>query len=255
MSILLSGDFHANKKNELYSIKRETILEKYGQDAFGRIKYHIILGDGQFMWPGNNKKDLENYKALACRPFPVLCVIGNNEPILGMKDIPETDIGIGETVYQIHEEPFVAYLKRGKVYTIDGFKMLVLGGALSPDKKFRKVNETWWEREYWSLQEKEDLFKLLETENVFDYVLSHTGPHNINVRMFYFSVSHGSRKFDDEVAFFNNEIHQRIQFNEWYCGHWHKDAGGVDEDTKRGYEYFYQHTKILEKSEMKNVVM
>jgi hypothetical protein len=51
---------------------------------------------------------------LACRPFPVLCVIGNHEPILGMSGLTETDIGIGGTVYQINADPFVAYLKRGK---------------------------------------------------------------------------------------------------------------------------------------------
>jgi len=68
------------------------------------------------MWPDNQKTDEYNYKVLAGRPFPVLCVIGNHEPILGISGIPETDIGIGETVYQIRDIPFVAYLKRGKVY-------------------------------------------------------------------------------------------------------------------------------------------
>jgi hypothetical protein len=142
MSVLLSGDFNANKKNEIGSIKKETLIEKYGQEKFNNIKCHIIFGDGQFMWPNNKKKDQQNYEVLSCRPFPILCLIGNNEPILGMKDLTEIDIGIGENVYQIQEKPFVAYLKRGKVYTIDGFKMLVLGGALSPDKNYRKINET-----------------------------------------------------------------------------------------------------------------
>jgi hypothetical protein len=34
-----------------------------------------------------------NYCAFAYRPFPVLCVVGNHEPIMGMRDLPETDIG------------------------------------------------------------------------------------------------------------------------------------------------------------------
>ena len=102
------------------------------------------------MWPGKHETDRFNYKVLAYRSFPVLCVIGNHEPILGMSDIPEVDIGIGETVLQIQANSFIAYLKRGKIYNIDGFKILALGGALSIDKIFRTPNKSWWEREYWS---------------------------------------------------------------------------------------------------------
>jgi hypothetical protein len=54
-------------------------------------------------------------------------------------NVPEVDIGIGETVYQINAEPFVAYLKRGKVYTIDGIWFLVLGGALSETKTSKNI--------------------------------------------------------------------------------------------------------------------
>ena len=101
MSILFSGDFHANSRGELWFIKEETLLDNYGPEIYGGIKYHIILGDAGFMWRHNRERDIESYAALAKRPFPVLCVVGNHEPIYGMKNIPETDIGLGETVYQI----------------------------------------------------------------------------------------------------------------------------------------------------------
>jgi hypothetical protein len=78
--------------------------------------------------------------------------MGNHEPILGRTDIPEADIGLGETVYRI--SPQVSYLKRGKIYTIDGFKFLVLGGALSIDLAYRIPGISWWAAEYWSEQEK-----------------------------------------------------------------------------------------------------
>ena len=248
MSILFSGDFHANAVDELSSITKNALLKKYGQEKYNGIKYHVILGDGGFMWIGNRKSDLFNYKVLAHRPFPVLCVIGNHEPILGMKDVPETDIGIGETVYQINAEPFVAYLKRGKVYTIDGIKFLVLGGALSVDKDIRKPNKTWWEKEYWTLQEERDVFKLLETENSFDCVISHTGPHHINRRLFECE-SLSTEKFFDEVAFLNGKIYNKIQFHEWWCGHWHQNRYYFDTETKHGYQYLYKVTKILEKTD------
>jgi hypothetical protein len=247
MSILLSGDFHANAQNELNSITKKALIRKYQRDKYQAIKYHIILGDAGFLWPGNQKSDLFHYEVLAHRPFPVLCIIGNHEPILGISDVYEADIGIGELVYQIQASPFVAYLKRGKVYTIDNFKFLVLGGALSVDKCFRRPNISWWEREYWSDQEKQDVFKLLESDNVFDCVLSHTGPNHINKMLFEHSLSSYSEKFDDEVAFLNDQIHQKIQFCEWWCGHWHVNKYILDEKTNRGYQYLYKETKILDK--------
>jgi len=247
MSILFSGDFHANAVNELSSITKNTLLKKYGREKYDGINYHIILGDGGFMWPGNYKTDLFNYKVLAHRPFPVLCVIGNHEPILGMSGVPEADIGIGETVYQINDAPFTAYLKRGKVYTIDGIKFLVLGGALSVDRAFRRPNLSWWEKEYWTAQEKRDVLNLLETDNVFDCVISHTGPRHIN-KMLFECLTSFNEKFNDEVAYLNNVIHSKIQFREWWCGHWHQNRYYFDTETKQGYQYLYKATKILEKT-------
>ena len=246
MSILVSGDFHANVANELEIITKFILINKYKKKTFDSIKYHIILGDGGFLWPGNQRTDISNYKALIERPFPVLCVIGNHEPILGIKDLPEMDIGIGETVYPIRKKPFIAYLKRGKAYNIDGFNILVLGGALSIDKDDRTPGISWWKQEYWSEKEKRDVFKLLENTHNFDYVFSHTGPQRINKEVFLKDPSSYHDKFHDEVAFLNDEIDSKITCREWLCGHWHKDKFFYDEKMKKGYQYLYHTTKILE---------
>jgi hypothetical protein len=255
MSILFSGDFHADSRGELDLITEEALLVKYGEEIYSNIKYHIILGDGGFMWPHNVERDKYNYKMLGKRPFPVLCVLGNHEPIYGMKNIPEADIGIGEAVYKIKSKPFVAYLKRGKVYIIDGIKFLVLGGALSIDKYRRIPNVTWWEKEYWDEQEKNDLFTLLESENTFDCVISHVGPCRMNKKLFSLGdsrwPSRDDDKFYDEVGFLNDKIHRRIQFREWWCGHWHEDRYYYNKNSKRGYQYLYRTTKIIEKADGK----
>jgi hypothetical protein len=134
MSILISGDFHANAEKELFFITQKTLIEKYGRDQYDTIKYHVILGDGAFLWPGGEENDRINYWALSQRPFPILCVMGNHDPVLGRSDLPEIDIGIGEKVIVVNKEnPFVAYFKRGRVYSIEDSKFLVLGGALSID--------------------------------------------------------------------------------------------------------------------------
>ncbi|MDR1059130.1 MAG: metallophosphoesterase [Treponema sp.] len=250
MSILLSGDFHANAVGEISFITKKNLIAKYGRDLFDTITYHIILGDGGFLWPGNEKTDAYNYKILARRPFPVLCVMGNHEPVLGRPELPEIDIGIGEKVIGVNENPLTAYLKRGKIYRIEDWTFLVLGGALSVDRAFRKPGKSWWEREYWTEDEKEALFDLLRERKNFDYVLTHTGPGRINELVFRTPYSGNTAKFSDEVAALNERIDGGITCKQWFCGHWHKDVYHYDENRERGYQYLYKKTALLRKGEI-----
>ena len=253
MSILLSGDFHADEKKELQFIEKGALIRKYGQEIYDGIKYQIMLGDCGFEWVDNERGDKRIYKALAERPFPVLCVMGNHEPIYGKINKNETDIGIGEAVYKINTIPFVAYLKRGKVYNIDGIKFLVLGGALSIDRKFRKAGRTWWKEEYWDESEVQEMNKLLKSENSFDCVVSHTGPARLN--NFLFLNTFNEDKFADEVAILNDDICSKIKFQEWFSGHWHVDKYHRDEIKNSGFHYLYQKTKILRKENNKIVLI
>jgi hypothetical protein len=246
MSVLLSGDFHGNAVGELSILTKRNLCEKLGAGKYNSIKWHIILGDGGFLWPGNERTDAYNYKVLGCRPFPVLSVLGNHEPVYGMT-LPEIDIGIGETVYQVRKKnPLVAYLKRGKVYHIDGFKFLVMGGALSIDQEYRTPGDSWWKEEYWPAQEQSDLFELLSTENEFDYVLSHTGPDSVNYRLFVSDFG-DTPKFADEVAKLNDAVDEKISCKGWFCGHWHEDRLYTDNEKKRCYRYMYRNTHLLER--------
>jgi hypothetical protein len=251
MSILFSGDFHAGVAGELSAITKRSLIKKYGEEMYSRIKYHIILGDGGFMWPNNQNGDRFNYKALKIRPFPIFCVMGNHEPVLGMNDLEETDAGIGEKVIKINDNPFVAYLKRGEIYNIEGLKILVLGGALSTDKEDRIEGKSWWRKEYWTEDEKQYILTLINAENKFDLVISHTGPDRINRTLFECIKGEGSMKFKDEVAFLNDKIDKRIYFREWWCGHFHQYRFYYDAEKKCGYQYLYKTTKIVEKKRMR----
>jgi hypothetical protein len=246
MAILFSGDFHANAKNEIEFISENTLLKKYKEYLYKKINYQIILGDAGFLWPENEKSEAFNYNELAKRPFPVLYVVGNHEPVLGRSDLPEVDIGIGEKVVMINKEkPFTAYLKRGKIYNIENHKFLVLGGALSIDKVYRTSGKSWWEQEYWSDDEKTAISLLLLNENNFDYVLSHTGPSRIN-RVINNVDSAYMPKIKDEVSVLNEIIDGKITCKQWFCGHWHKDVYYYDKNMKKGYQYLYQQTALLD---------
>jgi len=251
MSILISGDFHANEDRELFLITQETLIKKYGQAQYNSINYHVILGDGGFLWPGNQVKEFLNYIELSKRPFPILCVLGNHDPVLGHSDLPEIDIGIGEKVILINKEkPFLAYLKRGRVYTIENSTFLVLGGALSIDKEFRKPGISWWEEEYWRKTEKDNLFQMLINKFNFDYVLSHTGPSRVNEIIMRPARDKWFPLIYDEVAYFNNRIDHKIFCRQWFCGHWHKDKYYYDQDLKRGYQYLYRTTLIINRDKI-----
>lgn len=251
MSILLSGDFHDDVRGEMGYLTKEHLIKKYKRKLYKDINYHIILGDGGFLWPGQGKREEAIFETLAERPFPILCVLGNHEPILGRTDLPMVDIGIGEKVTVIHEKkPFLAYLQRGKIYNIDKRKFLVLGGALSIDKAYRKPNISWWENEYWSKEEEDNLFALLEKENSFDYVLSHTGPQRINAKLFMQFGEGYTPKFHDKVAELNERIDKIINCKQWFCGHWHHVCYHYDEELKRGYQYLYEPPALMTDTEI-----
>ena len=247
MAILVSGDFHNDARGELRYLTKDYLINHYGKKVYESINYHIILGDAGFLWPGNEAKEAENVKVLAERHFPILCVIGNHEPVLGYTDLPEADIGIGEKVIAIKEaEPLIAYLKRGKVYSIENKEFLVLGGALSIDKYRRIPGLSWWENEYWSASEEKKVFKMLETQNKFDYVLSHTGPSRINFKVFpSYSGMFDSQKYYDKVAVLNEEIDKIITCKGWFSGHWHAVDYYYCKYRKRGYQYLYRHNALI----------
>jgi Icc-related predicted phosphoesterase len=116
MSILLSGDFHDDARGEMGYLTKDYLIKKFNKKLYKEIKYHIILGDGGFLWPGQAKREEAIFETLSERPFPILCVLGNHDPVLGRTDLPEADIGIGEKVIVVSEKkPFLAYLQRGKI--------------------------------------------------------------------------------------------------------------------------------------------
>jgi len=246
MSIILSGDFHINADKELFTILKTELIKKYGKDKFDGIRYHIILGDAGFLWPDNALSEMYIFNTLKERPFPILCVFGNHDPVLGRNDLQEIDIGIGEKVIVVkNENPFIAYLKRGKIFNIEGKKLLVLGGALSIDKDFRIPNFSWWKEEYWSKSEEKLLFKLLKKENCFDYILSHTGPSRVNENIF---ASRKRKLFPpifDEVAAFNEKVDGLITCKQWFCGHLHVDKHYYCKNFMRGYQYLYRKTTLI----------
>lgn len=227
--ISFSGDFHYNTVGEI-----EVFSNISNWDS--RIRYHIILGDGGFCWGNPHwKEDPYSYENFFLKEgnkknIYFLVLFGNHENYSAITSLPQIDpeaIGINsETngkLYKINDRLF--YLQRGHIYTIEGKRSLVLGGANSVDKERRTSYVSWWPEEIWSSKEiNEFLRRWGELRNHhFDMILSHTAPSQIIDK-----ILNGPNSFirqDDPVS----ELEQHIiddldpSFNRWLFGHFHKD--------------------------------
>ena len=129
----------------------------------------------------------------------------------------------------------VYYLKRGETYTIEDKRFLVLGGAMSDDKAWRKPHESWWEQEEWSKEEKAACQERIDQfDSNFDYVLSHTGPSaGIALTDDFFSNEMNLKQLQcDSNVVFNDKIDSIISYKKWFFGHWHSDWGYENKESK-----------------------
>jgi hypothetical protein len=236
--LLVSGDFHGNSLGEIDYIKKTTLQKSWG-DNYEHIKAHIICGDGGFLWPGAEKNDRYNFKFLERREFPVYVLFGNHENYEALRASPVVVDQWGNSVYRPFPDHELYYMERGRVYNLAGLRCLVLGGALSVDKHLRRNRVSWWEEEYWSTKEKQDLVSLLQHENTFDYVFSHTCPFGF-IEKYLLADEPGAAKLEDDVAeFIEEQVIPACDFKAFFFGHFHTDV----EQEHEGKQYVCLYTK------------
>ena len=234
--IMLSGDLHGNAVGELSAINSKNVEEKCKTPEL--IKYHIILGDCGFLFGGNsvkNDKYLQSW--FNSKEYITLCVFGNHENYDNILSLPKVDIGIGEEVYKVSEK--IYYLQRGKIYTIEEKKFLVLGGGESIDKCYRIPRVSWWEQEQWSYTEQENLFNLLKEVKSVDYIISHTAP-DCFISFLEMHLRHSLKEYPDNTVIINNEVNSQVEFKHWYCGHYHTTL------TRDKYTCLYKDIRFIE---------
>ena len=102
--------------------------------------------------------------------------------------------------------------------------MLVIGGAYSVDKQFRiTYGYNWYESEQPKKKKKNRVRKVLKNlDNKIDIILSHTCPYKYLPReMFLKGIDQNT--VDNSTEYFLDEIEANIDYNLWYCGHYHTD--------------------------------
>jgi len=216
LSVWVTGDTHIP-----YDIKK--LSSKMFPEGKGLKKddYLIQLGDFGLLW--SNKPDsTEKYwtKWLNEKPWTTLFIDGNHENHDRLNRLPEVEMFNG-TVGKVSDS--IYHLKRGQVYEICGKTFFTMGGALSIDKEHRTLGISWWREERPSHLEMDNAFENLDRyDNKVDFMISHTLPKSF-MGEFKFPIWQGA-KWHDYTCDFLEEIHQRIEYEKGYCGHWHRDV-------------------------------
>lgn len=129
MSVFITGDTHGN----LYRIK--DFIKKFSCKQDDTI---IILGDVGINYYGSKQEQKAKYKYNEFGAT-LFCIQGNHEDRpFNFPNYKEKEWN-GGIVYYEEEFPNLIFAKDGEIYTIEGKKYLVLGGAYSVDKWYRIV--------------------------------------------------------------------------------------------------------------------
>ena len=201
----------------------------------------IILGDAGINVT-NDEHDSQIKNFLTKRfNFRIYCVRGNHElrpqDVSGMKLVYDEDVN-GE-VYMQDKWPTLRYFKDWGVYTINGYKIAVIGGAYSVDKYYRLQRGSFW-NESELLTEEEMLQCTVDlTNQKVDFVFTHTCPICWEPYDLFLNGIDQS-KVDKTMELFLEEIGQCFEWKIFCFGHYHNDR------IERPYvEQFFQDTEDI----------
>lgn len=233
--IYITGDCHADFhrfSSHIFKAQKDMTKEDFV----------IICGDFGGVW---YDREEERYWLdwLDKKPFTTLFVCGNHENFDRLyNEFPIVDFHGGKA-HQIRESVF--HLMRGNIFELCGKKFFAFGGASSHDisdgiidpddfenddefnktytlwykqrKMFRVKGFSWWEQELPTQEEMDFGIKTLE-ENDYkvDFVITHCLPQSV-ASLF----SNGLYKADKLTMYFNQLLDNGLQFQDWYCGHYH----------------------------------
>lgn len=181
----------------------------------------VLLGDvGANYYGGRRDNLLKKYLNEAGPTF--LCIHGNHE--MRPTSVPGYQMKSwnGGVVWIQPEYPHLLFARDGEIFTLNGLRYLVIGGAYSVDKYYRLSNGwSWWPDEQPSSWTKIYVEKQIR-EQSFDIVLSHTCPFKYEpIEMFISGLDQST--VDDSTERWLDQIEEAIDYKAWFCGHWHTD--------------------------------
>ena len=216
----ITGDTHGNS-----DIRVNRLLSK-NPDIIPEETALIILGDSGFNYY-LDKGDYKRKKHFSKRGILTYCVRGNHEErpqnIEGMELIE--DENVNGLVYIQKEFPLIRYFVDGQKYDINGYKVLVIGGAYSVDKFYRLRNQiNWFEQEQLSNLEMSNIGLDLITDlpTTYDFVLTHTCPYSWQPRDLFLNGIDQSL-VDNTMEIWMDRLKDCFDWKIWMFGHYHDD--------------------------------
>lgn len=201
----------------------------------------IILGDAGINYC-LNEEDNEVKKYLNDMNIKLFCIQGNHEERPeNISSYKEVDM-FGGKVFIEDEYPNLIFAKNGELYTIDDKSILVIGGAYSVDKEYRLIyGYRWFKDEQLNELEKEEILNKYSGKHV-DIILSHTCPLKYEPTEVFMKGLDQS-KVDKSMEIFLDKIEEIVDYDKWYCGHFHTEKQ-IDK-----LEFMFGRIKLFNKDE------
>ena len=179
----------------------------------------IILGDAGVNY-FLNEHDNRLKEFLSLYSLKIFFIQGNHEERPeNISNYHETKM-FGGNVYIEDKYPNLIFAKNGELYIIDNKSVLVVGGAYSVDKNYRITHGyKWFKDEQLKEEEKDYIIKKYKGKHV-DIILSHTCPLKYEPQD-NFIYAFNQLKIDKKMEIFLNQLEEIINYDKWYCGHWH----------------------------------
>lgn len=232
--MLITGDTHRNFSQRIQNLKN-----------FSGNSPIIVAGDFGLLWDTvvyYTQEERDMIKDLQDTGHSWLFVDGNHENFTRLNRLPllkKYGAPVGVVADGIY------HLRRGNVYTIEGKKIFIMGGAASIDKAYRIENISWWSAELPSKEEEDYALEQLDKVNwKVDYVITHAAPEQATSLLYkYLHGEYGAEKIEMFTSKKENQflsfIADKLKFKHWYFGHYHFNG------TEGKYTCLYQNIESI----------
>ena len=209
--IYYTGDPHGSKHEISRFCNRMRLTE---QDTV------VVLGDVGANYFGD-ERDGELKRAFRKLKPTIFCIHGNHEMRPASLPTYKQKGWCGGQVWYEEDYPNLLFARDGDIFTIEGLKHLVIGGAYSVDKYYRLMRGyRWWPDEQPSEAIKAYVEEQVKENRQVDVVLSHTCPFKYApVEAFLPMINQDT--VDDSTEHWLDEIEEQLAYDAWMCGHWH----------------------------------
>ena len=205
--VYITGDIHGD-------------ISRLTPDKLKFMKTHdtlIVCGDFGFIWDDSKNED-KILRNLGTRKYNICFVDGTHENFSLLNKFPASDWNDGKARNITGN---LYHLMRGEIYTIEGMKVLPLGGGDSPEAELRFEND---DSEHLETPTKEELLKAvnrLEQVNYdVDLIITHEPPSK--TREFLLMQKNEQFSVSALNAFFD-ELAIQCKYKKWYFGSMHTD--------------------------------